>query len=108
LGMGGVFVEILNRVSVRVTPITREQARGMVEELPGSQVLTGARGAPPSDIDSVIEALLRLSQMLWDFPEIQEVDVNPLMVFHGKEGCRVLDARVILASPASQREALAV
>lgn len=97
LGMGGVFVEIMNRVSVRVTPITREGVRGMIEELPGSQVLTGARGAPPSDVDSVIEALLRLSQMLWDFPEIQEVDVNPLMVFHGKEGCRALDARVILS-----------
>jgi acyl-CoA synthetase (NDP forming) len=97
LGMGGVFVEILNRVSVRVTPITRAGAMEMVQELPGSQILTGARGAPPSDIDSVADALLRLSQLLWDFPEIQEVDVNPLMVFHGQEGCRALDARVILS-----------
>ncbi len=97
LGMGGVFVEILNRVSVRVTPITRAGAMEMIQELPGSQILTGARGAPPSDIDSIADALLRLSQLLWDFPEIQEVDVNPLMVFHGKEGCRALDARVILS-----------
>lgn len=96
VGMGGVFVEILDKVSVRVSPITRAQAREMIVELPGSGILTGARGTPPSDIDSVADAILRLAQLLHDFPQIKEVDINPLIVFHGQQGCRALDARMVL------------
>lgn len=96
VGLGGIFVEIFEEVSVRVTPITRHEAGSMLDELRGSQILKGARGHMPSDIDSVVDALLRLSQLLNDFPEITEVDINPLRVFHQDGGCRALDARMIL------------
>ncbi|MBW2085992.1 MAG: acetate--CoA ligase family protein, partial [Deltaproteobacteria bacterium] len=56
----------------------------------------GARGTKPSDIESAAEVLLRLSQLLCELPEVQEIDINPLRVFHEREGCIALDARIIL------------
>jgi len=96
VGLGGIFVEIFEEVSVRVTPITKDDARQMIDELRGSQILKGARGHKASDIDAIIDALLRIAQLLNDFPQIKEVDINPLRVFHEKGGCRALDARMIL------------
>ena len=96
VGLGGIFVEIFEEVVVRVTPISRDQAERMIFELRGSQILKGARGHMPSDIDSVVDAILRVSQLLIDFPEIDEVDINPLRVFHEQGGCRALDARMII------------
>ena len=96
VGLGGIFVEILNEVSVRVAPVARWEAREMIEELRGAQILKGARGDQASDIEAVVDALLRLAQLLQDFPEIQEVDINPLRVFYEGEGCRALDARMLL------------
>ncbi len=95
--MGGIFVEILEEVMVRVAPITMSDAWEMIDELRGAQILSGVRGEQPSDNKALVEALLRLSQLLVDFPEIQEVDINPLRVFYASEGCRALDARIILA-----------
>jgi len=96
VGLGGVFVEIFEEVVVRVAPISWREAHEMLENLRGYKILKGARGSKPSDIDAVAEALLRLSQLLCDFPEIAEIDINPLKVFHENEGCRALDARMIL------------
>jgi acetyltransferase len=96
VGLGGIFVEIFQEVTVRVAPISRREALEMIEELRGSQVLQGARGHKRSDIEAVVDALLRLSQLLGEVPEIQEIDVNPLRVFHEQGGCRALDARIIL------------
>jgi acyl-CoA synthetase (NDP forming) len=96
VGMGGVFVEILEEVSLRVAPIPRREALAMVEELRGAPILMGARGHKRSDIEAVVEAILRLSQLLCDFSQIQEIDVNPLRVFHETDGCQALDARIIL------------
>jgi len=96
VGMGGVFVEIFEEVSLRVAPITRREARCMVEELRGAPILMGARGHKRSDIGAVVAAILRLSQLLCEFPEIQELDLNPLRVFHEPEACQALDARILL------------
>lgn len=96
VGLGGIFVEILNEVSVRVAPLARWEAREMIEELRGAQILMGARGDQASDIEAVVDSILRLAQLLQDFPEIQEVDINPLRVFYQGEGCRALDARMLL------------
>jgi acyl-CoA synthetase (NDP forming) len=79
-----------------VAPITRSEAKKMLENLRGYPILAGARGHKRADIESVEETLLRLSQLLVDFPEIKELDVNPLRVFHKQGGCRALDARIIL------------
>lgn len=96
-GLGGIFVEIIGETSVRVAPISRQEAEKMILGLRGSQILQGARGHRPSDVDAVIESLLRVSQLLTDFPEIAELDINPLRVLHQGEGCLALDARIILA-----------
>ena len=72
-------------------------AEEMIFNLRGAQILRGARGHHASDVDSVIESLLRLSQLLSDFPEITELDINPLRVLAEGEGCMALDARMILA-----------
>jgi acyl-CoA synthetase (NDP forming) len=58
--------------------------------------LKGARGHGPSDIDAVADALLCVSQLLVDFPQIKELDINPLRVFSAGEGCRALDARIVI------------
>jgi acetyltransferase len=68
----------------------------MIENLRGYQILAGARGHKRVDIEAVVETLLRLSQLLMDFPEIVELDINPLRVFYDDEGCQALDARIIL------------
>jgi acyl-CoA synthetase (NDP forming) len=92
----------LEEVSLRVAPITRQEAREMIDELRGAPILKGARGHKPSDIQAVSEALLRLSQLLIDFPEISELDINPLRVFQENNGCRALDARVMIQSASDQ------
>jgi acyl-CoA synthetase (NDP forming) len=96
VGLGGIFVEILGEVSVRVAPICRREALEMIDELRGSAMLKGARGTKPSDVEAAVEVLLRLSQLLCDLPEILEIDINPLRVFQEKEGCLALDVRMIL------------
>jgi acetyltransferase len=95
-GLGGIFVEIIGEAALRVAPITEREARQMLEDLRGIQILKGARGHGPSDIEAVVDALLRVSQLLVDFPEIKELDINPLRVFSAREGCRALDARVVI------------
>jgi acyl-CoA synthetase (NDP forming) len=96
VGLGGIFVEIFGEVSVRVAPISYREAIEMIDELRGAPMLKGARGLKPSDIQSVVEVLLRLSQLLCDFPEIREMDINPLRIFSIREGCMALDVRMIL------------
>ncbi|MGW8225016.1 MAG: acetate--CoA ligase family protein, partial [Anaerolineales bacterium] len=92
----GIFVEIFEESQVRVAPLTQSTAQEMIENLRGYQILAGARGHRPVDIESVVETLLRISQLLTDFPEIQELDINPMRVFHEGEGCSALDARIIV------------
>ena len=96
VGLGGIFVEIFEESVVRVAPISHREALEMIESLRGAQILQGARGHKRSDIEALVEAMLRLSQLLVDFPEIKELDINPLRVFHARGGCRALDARMIL------------
>jgi acyl-CoA synthetase (NDP forming) len=96
VGLGGIFVEIFEEVMVRVAPISLEVAREMIDGLRGAAILKGARGHQKADIEALVQALLRLSQLLVDFPDVKEVDINPLRVFAEGEGCAALDARIIL------------
>ncbi|MHC3439356.1 acetate--CoA ligase family protein [Natrialbaceae archaeon A-gly3] len=88
-GLGGIFVEILEDTSVRVAPIAENEAEEMVEEIQAAPMLRGARGREPADVDAVVEALQRMSQLVDDFPAIVELDVNPLAA--GPEGVQALD-----------------
>jgi acetyltransferase len=96
IGLGGIFVEVFEEVALRVVPITHKEAYEMIDELRGAPILKGARGHKPSDISAVVEVLLRLSQLLIDFPEIRELDINPLRLFQENNGCRALDARIMI------------
>ncbi|HAX18617.1 MAG TPA: acyl-CoA synthetase, partial [Actinobacteria bacterium] len=79
-GLGGIYVEILKDVSFRIAPITRSDAYEMIDEIKTIELLKGARGEKPSDIESIVEILLKISQLVTDFPEIMEMDINPLFV----------------------------
>jgi len=96
VGMGGIFVEIFEQASMRIGPVSRKEAIAMIEELNGSQILMGARGQKRFDIDAIADAIVHLSQLLMDFPQIKELDINPLRIFHEGDGCLALDARIIL------------
>jgi len=95
-GLGGIFVEVLEDVVWRVAPVTRDEARGMIRSIKGGKILAGVRGERAYAEDALEDMLLRLSQMLVDFPVVQEIDINPVMVFSRGEGALVLDARVHL------------
>jgi len=96
-GLGGVAVEVLRDVSVRVAPITDRDAAEMVNEIRGSALLRGYRGAPPANTATLIDLLHRVSRLASDHPEIQELDLNPVVVFPGNRPCFALDARMRVA-----------
>jgi len=93
LGLGGIYVEVFDDVSLRVAPLTRFDAEEMIGQVRGSRLLRGLRGQAPADVDALADALLAASQLIVEHPEIQEVDVNPLVVL-GK-GALALDARIV-------------
>jgi acetyltransferase len=98
-GLGGTLVEVLKDVSFRLPPMWRISAERMVHQIRSFTVLNGFRGAPPSDIDAIVDTLLRLSAMVCNHPEIAELDINPLIVHAKGEGCSVADSRVLLRKP---------
>ena len=96
-GLGGIYVEIFRDVSFRLAPIKELGALHMIESTKVSKILLGARGERPSDIESIVECLERMSQLVIDFSEIQEIEINPLLVFEQGKGCRVVDARIVIS-----------
>jgi acyl-CoA synthetase (NDP forming) len=94
-GLGGIYVEILKESSLRVAPINRSEAEEMISELKASNILRGIRGEPPSDINALVENLLRLSQLMIDFPEIEGIDINPIIVTEKR--AIAVDARILLS-----------
>jgi acetyltransferase len=95
-GLGGIYTEVLKDVSFRVAPITRHDARDMINEIRGLPILTGARGSKIADIDAITECLEQLSQLALDFPEILELDINPLIVDEPGGGAVAVDCRIAL------------
>ena len=95
-GAGGVQVELLRDVSVRLTPLSTEDAAEMIRSLKTYPLLNGFRGAPPCDVTALEEGLLRVSAMVEDIPQIAELDCNPFVV--QEHGAVILDARVRLAA----------
>ena len=93
-GLGGIHVEVLRDVAVRVHPITDIQAREMITSIRGYPLLAGARGETPSDLATLEESLLRLSALVAAFDEIEEIDINPMMVTPRRGGSLIVDARV--------------
>ncbi len=93
-GLGGIYVETLKDVSFRIAPISRQVACEMINEIKAIKLLEGTRGEDPSDIDSIVEIILRVSQLVTDFPGIMEMDINPLFVKKRGEGSIAGDVRI--------------
>jgi len=93
-GLGGIFVELLKDVTFRVAPITQEDAHEMVIKVKAYPLLKGYRNTPPADIDAIINVLLNTSKLVMDYPEIKELDLNPIMAY--EKGAKTVDARIIL------------
>ncbi|TMQ67383.1 MAG: acetate--CoA ligase family protein [Candidatus Eisenbacteria bacterium] len=93
-GLGGVAVELLRDVSVRVAPLTDRDADEMIRSIRSYPLLEGYRGSPPSNTASLIDLLHRVSHMATDHPRILEMDLNPVLVFPGTASCIALDVRI--------------
>lgn len=95
-GLGGIYVETLRDVTFRVAPLSRQEAEDMLTQVRAHALLDGVRGQPAMDKAAIVETLLRVSQLVQDFPEIIEMDINPLMVYHQGEGALALDMRLVI------------
>ena len=93
-GLGGIYVEVFQETSLRVAPINRSEAEEMISELKTSAILIGVRGEKPLDMKALVENLLRLSQLMMDFPEIEGIDINPVKAL--EKGAVAVDARILL------------
>ncbi len=97
-GLGGILVEALKDVTFRVAPFGRQDAEEMLDEIRAHSLLAGVRGRPPADREAMVDTLLRINQLVTDFPEIVEMDINPLMVYEAGQGAITLDMRLVLKS----------
>jgi acyl-CoA synthetase (NDP forming) len=94
-GLGGIFVEVLKDVSFRVAPLAAEDIDQMITDIKGYKILTGIRGEVPKDIEAIKGILSKISEIAVDNPEINEIDLNPVIVH--EKGISIVDSRVILS-----------
>ncbi len=97
-GLGGIYVEVLRDVQFGLAPLTAGRAREMITQLRSYPLLTGVRGEEGSDIEAMVDCLLRVSQMVTDLPQIVELDINPLFVYEQGKGVMAVDARIVVDS----------
>jgi acyl-CoA synthetase (NDP forming) len=96
-GLGGIYAEVFKEISLRIAPISRLEANEMISELKTVNILKGVRGEQSLDIEALVECLLKLSQLMIDFPEIEGIDINPVKLL--EKGAVAVDARILLKSP---------
>ncbi|MGI0065544.1 MAG: acetate--CoA ligase family protein, partial [Nitrosotalea sp.] len=96
-GMGGIYVEVLKDVTFRVAPVTDSESDEMISSIKTNKLLQGVRGEKPSDVKKLADCIQRISQLVTDFEEIKELDMNPVLVFEKGKGCKVVDVRIGLA-----------
>ena len=94
-GLGGVLVEVMRDVSLRVAPITACEALQMLSEIRGSRLLEGYRGSPPRDRAALAGVMLKIARLALDFPQVRELDLNPVMSY--ERGAAIADARIIVS-----------
>jgi acetyltransferase len=93
-GIGGVFVEVLKDSAMRVAPVTEEEALAQIQEIKGLPLLTGARGMPPVDLNALARIIAALSELALDHPEVEEIDMNPVMA--REDGAHIVDLRIMV------------
>jgi acetate---CoA ligase (ADP-forming) len=97
-GLGGIYVETLKDVTFRIAPFSKHEAEQMLQEIRAHALLDGVRGLPAYDKEAIVEVLLRIGQLVQDFPEIAELDINPLMVYPENRGAIAIDMRLVLST----------
>ena len=95
-GLGGIYVEVLKDVTFRFAPVRELGAYRMVRDIKTYRLLEGVRGEPPADIDKIVECIERLSQLAMEQDLIEELDINPLIVYPQGEGAVVVDVRIMV------------
>jgi acetyl coenzyme A synthetase (ADP forming)-like protein len=103
-GLGGIYVEVLQDVTFRIAPVSRQEATEMIDEIRSYHLLRGVRGEKPADLKAIIDTILRVSQLVTDFPEIVEMDINPLTVYDEGRGAVAVDMRFVLKEKESKQE----
>ncbi|MCH8091454.1 MAG: acetate--CoA ligase family protein [Proteobacteria bacterium] len=93
-GLGGVLVEVLKDVTFRLAPTDRTNAISMIEGIRAAEILRGVRGAKPVDREALVSIIISVSQLVDDFPEISEIDLNP--VFARADGATAVDVRMVV------------
>jgi len=94
VGLGGIFVEVLNDVALRLAPVAMREAREMIEGLRGAALLRGARGRDAVDVDALAALIVKLGDLAIENPALRELDLNPVVAY--RKGVKALDARVLL------------
>jgi acetyltransferase len=92
VGYGGILVEVFAGTSIRIAPLSLHEIDEMISELPASEILDGIRGLPPADKDALKDAVLRVAYLMVTYPEIDQIDVNPIIV--SPEGAVAVDTRI--------------
>lgn len=93
-GLGGIFVEVLKDVTMRIAPVDEATASQMIREIRGAPLLEGTRGRPVSDTSALVQAIVRVSQLLVEHPGIARLDINPFLVFARGQGAMALDIKM--------------
>ena len=95
-GLGGIFTEILEDISFRVAPLSREDAMDMMESIRGKKILDAVRGKPPVDREALADILIAVGQIGMNYDQIREIDINPLKILDGKPIAIAVDALIVL------------
>ena len=95
-GLGGIYVEILQDVAFGVAPLNRDEAEKLIRSIKTFKLFEGARGAKPVDINILIDAVMRVSQLVTDFPEIKEFEINPMKIMDDGVTAYAIDMRLML------------
>jgi acyl-CoA synthetase (NDP forming) len=96
-GAGGIYVNFLHDVAFRLAPMTRSDAKELIDETKTSVLLKGVRGEPPSDMAALEDTILRISQLVSDFEEIVELDINPLFCYEKGKGISAVDVKITIS-----------
>jgi acetyl coenzyme A synthetase (ADP forming)-like protein len=95
-GMGGTMVELLKDICFKIAPLSKEDILAMIQATIAGRLMKGFRGSKPADMEAVVDVIARLSQLAIDHPEIEEIEINPLIVYPEGEGVMAIDSRAIL------------
>lgn len=101
-GLGGIFIEVMNDVTFRVAPITKDEAKKMMKEVKGYRLLEGYRGQEPADTEAIAEIIAKVSQLITENEEINQLDLNPIITW--KKGAKIADAKILLSTHCKSTE----